>query len=175
MRRFTDIFTGIFKNFTNGNIKTAAETVQTTTETITDIPIQLYYQKHLIEAASNVKDNQRQKASAILYCINKLEWEKTKSSLWYILFPIILLIAILIILISLYFTGVYNDPVILYIYTPIMIFWYIFYLNYYKYKRSIEWSKVLLDINNSKEFDNLSNIESIEKIDKIFSQILKNK
>ena len=84
---FTDIFTGIFNNFTNGNIKNVASTVQTTTETITGIPIQLHYQKHLIDAASLLDNNERQKASTRLYCINKLEWEKTKSNIIYILLP----------------------------------------------------------------------------------------
>ncbi len=168
---FTDIFTGIFNNFTNGNIKTAAETVQTTTETITDIPIDLNYQKNLIEAANQLDDKQRQKASARLYCINKLEWEKTQSNIMYTLCPII----ILIILIILYFTRMYNDPVLLYIYAPLMALWYIFYLNFYKYKRSIEWSKVLLDINTTNSFDNLLNEELIENIDKIFYQILEKK
>ena len=160
---FTDIFTGIFNNFTNGNIKNVASTVQTTTETITGIPIQLHYQKHLIDAASLLDNNERQKASTRLYCINKLEWEKTKSNIIYILLPII----ILIILIILYFTGIYNNPGMLYIYTPIMICWYIFYLNFYKYKRSIEWNKILLKINTTDKFDT----NSIENIDKIFYQI----
>lgn len=165
-------FNSIFNNFTNGNIKDVAETVKTTTETITNIPIQLHYQKNLIDA---VKPDNTEKlripASAKLYCINKLEWEKTKSNIMYTLFPII----ILIILIILYFTGIYNNPGLLYIYTPIMICWYIFYLNFYKYKRSIEWSKVLLDINTTNSFDNLLNEELIENIDKIFYQILEKK
>ena len=160
---FTDIFTGIFNNFTNGNVKQAAETVQTTTETITGIPIQLHYQKHLIDAANQVDDNQRQKASARLYCINKLEWEKTNSNIMFTLLPIILLIAILIIFVSLYFTGIYNDLLgILFwigIYLLIMLAWYAYYLNYYKYKRSIEWNKILLKINKTNKFNNLSNIE----------------
>lgn len=164
------IISDIFNNFTNGNIKNVASTVQTTTETITGIPIQLHYQKHLIDAASLLDDNQRQKASARLYCINKLEWEKTKSNIMFTLLPI----TILIILIILYFTGIYNDPVILYIYTPIMIFWYIFYLNYYKYKRSIKWNIFLLRLNTTDKFDKLLNIESIEEIDNIFYQILEN-
>ena len=158
------------------NIKNVASTVQTTTETITGIPIQLHYQKNLIDA---VKPDNTEKlripASAKLYCIKKLEWEKTKSNIIYILLPII----ILIILIILYFTGIYNNPGMLYIYTPIMICWYIFYLNFYKYKRSIEWNKILLKINNTNEFNELTNIESIEelieKIDTIFDNILKNK
>jgi hypothetical protein len=161
------IISDIFNNFTNGNIKNVSETVHTTTETITGIPIQLHYQKHLIDAASLLDDNQRQKASARLYCINKLEWEKTKSNIIYILIPIIILIALII----LYFTGIYNNPGMLYIYTPIMIFWYIFYLNFYKYKRSIEWNKILLKINNTNEFDT----NSIENIDEIFYKILQNK
>jgi hypothetical protein len=167
MGTINSIFTGIFNNLTNGNIKNVASTVQTTTETITDIPIDLNYQKHLIDAASLLNDNQRQKASARLYCINKLEWEKTKSNIIYILIPIIILIALII----LYFTGIYNNPGMLYIYTPIMIFWYIFYLIFYKYKRSIEWNKILLKINNTNEFDT----NSIENIDEIFYKILQNK
>lgn len=185
MGRFTDIFTGIFNNFTNGNIKTAAETVQTTTETITDIPIDLNYQKHLIDATNQVYDNQRQQASARLYCINKLEWEKTQSNIMYTLCPIIILIILIIIFVILYLYGIYNDILgILFwicIYIFIMISWYTFYLNYYKYKKSIKWNKVLLRLNTTKEFDKLNdfneltNIELIKKIDEIFYQILKNK
>lgn len=168
----TDIFTGIFNNFTNGNIKNVASTVKNTAETVINIPIQLHYQKNLIDAVKpDNTENLRIPASAKLYCINKLEWEKTKSNLWYELIPIIILIALII----LYFTGIYNNPGMLYIYTPIMICWYIFYLNFYKYKRSIEWNKILLKINNTNEFDNLLNTNSIENIDNIFYKILKNK
>jgi hypothetical protein len=134
-------------------------------ETLTRKEIQIAYQKNLIDAANNMIDNNvRKLASVRLYCINKLEWEKTKSNFVYIIFPIIILIGLLIF----YFSGKI-DTVPIYIYIPIMIVWYLFYNTFYKKYKLIEWNKILFNI-NTKPITDIIKIEdiTIKSIDKFY-------
>ncbi len=139
-------------------------------ETLTRKEIQTAYQKNLIDAANNMDDNARKLASVRLYCINKLEWEKTKSNFVYIIFPIIILIGLLIF----YFSGKI-DTVPIYIYIPIMISWYIVFYTFYKKYKLIEWNKILFNINtNPLNIEDITDKSSgnitIETIDKFYDK-----
>jgi len=137
-------------------------------ETLNRKDIQTAYQDHLINATNNMDDNARKLASVRLYCINKLEWEKTKYNFGYIILPIIILIVLLILSIL----GKI-DIVYIYISIPITILWYIFYNVFYKKKKLIEWNKILYKI-NTKDLnigyitDKDSEDITIETIDKFY-------
>ena len=135
-------------------------------ETLTRKNIQTAYQDNLINATNNMDDNIRKLASVRLYCINKLEWEKTKYNFRYI----ILLIIILIVLLLLYIFVKIDIYIYLFISIPIMILWCLLYTFHKKYKL-IEWNKILFNI-NTKPITDIIKIEdiTIETIDQFYDK-----
>jgi hypothetical protein len=141
-------------------------------ETLIRQDIQTKYQTHLINAANNMNNDVRKLASVRLYCINKLEWEKTKSNFIYSILPIIILIVLLIVLLILSIFEKIDIYRYIYIYSisiTITILWCILYNIYYKKKKLIEWNKILFNINTNNITDNL-NIKdiTIKSIDELY-------
>lgn len=168
-----EYFKSIAPVFTTDNIQKTSESALNVQKVVTDIPIDLSYQKNLIDAANQVNIQQRKEASARLYCINKLEWEKTKSNLWYVFLPIVLGLVILIIL---YNSNKLNVISII-LFICIFLFWYLFYTLFYRYRKLIKWNTMLLKINTNTEFFSTisaddSVTELLNKCNVFFNQIL---
>jgi len=137
-------------------------------ETLNRKDIQTAYQDHLINATDNMNNDVRKLASVRLYCINKLEWEKTKSNFRYIILLIIILIGLLL----LYIFGIIGIVGIS-ISILITILWYICYNIYYKKKKLIEWNKILFNINTKVlKIEDITDKESgditIKSIDELY-------
>lgn len=110
---------------------------------------QLLYQKILIDAASVIDKPAQELASNKLYCINNLNWTKTKTNLICFLLPLIILI--IIIIINVYIVEI---PVIMVTGIVGMMAWYLFYgFIYSPYLNLYKWNKMLYDINISNSLD----------------------
>jgi len=159
-----------FSDFTK-TANDASNIVVNAHETLTRQDIQTKYQTHLINAANNMNNDVRKLASVRLYCINKLEWEKTKFNFRYIILLIIILIGLLL----LYIFGKIDIYIYIFISILITISWCILY-TFYKKKKLIEWNTILYKINtnplNIKDITDNESEDITKTMDKLYEILL---